>query len=809
MVKPNKTALLFKTTRREIHSNIKQFLAIIFIAALAVCLFAGLTANYMTLEKRVDTIYEKGNIADLFVYVKETDEADIEFFKQDNRLKKVEKRLVVDGELEGFTTSIYVPEDHNEISKYTSLEGEEGFVIDSYFASRENAKIELGDQLNLGVSLNLQSLLGDNYETMMNLLDQCLKSGISNPLRQNVINLTFNVTGFMSHPESIEYSTTSSGITYLERDKLLEACDRLVDECFIRYQSLIKNQIHNMVANRYNQYLIDLYNREDSSSVVTSLNDYFKAKSNNNLITLLTLDNLPSNATIQADIVQAKQLVLVFPVIFFIVAILVVLTSISQLIFKSREEIGTLKALGFSAKEIILHYMSLGVILSALGSLIGGLVGPLFIPNILNIKYSILYRIPEIANVMPWSTILLSVLVFGILSAVVSFFIVKSEADLSPSESMRPRKIKDFKEKKKSSNDKSLTLKMAFRNIFLKKSRTLMVIFGVIGCTALLVSGFGILDTINYGVNSDLYGLYDSDIMVTYKNGESSKEQLNQIEHVKKVEETMTLPMRATYEGKAVDCTLYLVEPKAESFTMLKELDEGIVLSQKQAEELNVDVGDTISFTVLGNEYRAKIDGIFTASVWLYAFIDYTNIPDINFAPTQAQVFVDEDENISQVTTHISELNLEMMTKNDYAERVNNVVSSVTLMCNTIKVFAIALAMVVTYNLSILNFNERKRDIATLKVLGFNRLEIFKSLAVEILILTFLSSLIGLCFGYPLLKLILEINQTNLFYYQYHIEPVSYLISLAISLGTAIVVNLFLGRVANKVDAVEALKSVE
>ena len=150
-----------------------------------------------------------------------------------------------------------------------------------------------------------------------------------------------------------------------------------------------------------------------------------------------------------------------------------------------------------------------------------------------------------------------------------------------------------------------------------------------------------------------------------------------------------------------------------------------------------------------------------------------------------------------------------MMTKNDYAERVNNVVSSVTLMCNTIKVFAIALAMVVTYNLSILNFNERKRDIATLKVLGFNRLEIFKSLAVEILILTFISSLIGVCFGYPLLKLILEINQTNLFYYQYHIEPVSYLISLAISLGTAIVVNLFLGRVANKVDAVEALKSVE
>ena len=149
------------------------------------------------------------------------------------------------------------------------------------------------------------------------------------------------------------------------------------------------------------------------------------------------------------------------------------------------------------------------------------------------------------------------------------------------------------------------------------------------------------------------------------------------------------------------------------------------------------------------------------------------------------------------------------MTKQETSDKIEGYVSSIKTMTNTVKVFAIVLAVIVLVNLAILNFNERIREIATLRVLGFNVFEIGRSLIYEIMILTVIGCSFGLFLGFPLEFMVLFTNQTELVTYGYIVYPASYAISFLLSLITAFLVNLFISRKINKVPMAESLKSIE
>ena len=188
------------------------------------------------------------------------------------------------------------------------------------------------------------------------------------------------------------------------------------------------------------------------------------------------------------------------------------------------------------------------------------------------------------------------------------------------------------------------------------------------------------------------------------------------------------------------------------------------------------------------------------------------NLKDIEYSPSGADIILKEGYNQQEVKQKIEDLGLNISsiaTADELTSRIHEILGSIEIMCNTVKVFAILLAIVVTYNLALLNFNDRKRDIATLKVIGCRRWEIMCSFIGEIMFLTIIGVIFGLFLGYPLLVTILSVNQTSLFYFLYHIFFETYLFSILIALGSSLIVNLLLGRLAAKVDAVMALKSVE
>jgi putative ABC transport system permease protein len=177
-------------------------------------------------------------------------------------------------------------------------------------------------------------------------------------------------------------------------------------------------------------------------------------------------------------------------------------------------------------------------------------------------------------------------------------------------------------------------------------------------------------------------------------------------------------------------------------------------------------------------------------------------------------IFVNVDENVVSVEDACKEIQKldyvsKTQTQNDWRENINSVMSGILVMTNAVKIFAILLALVVLYNLALMNYKQRTRDIATLKVLGFFKKEIALSLLIESLTLTFIGSLIGLALGYPFMLAVMETNRVTLVEYLYNINLLTYAISFILTFIVSVVINSYFSFMTRRIQMVESLKSVE
>ena len=277
-------------------------------------------------------------------------------------------------------------------------------------------------------------------------------------------------------------------------------------------------------------------------------------------------------------------------------------------------------------------------------------------------------------------------------------------------------------------------------------------------------------------------------------------------------------------EGTSFSNTTYIVPQKAyEDGTFKLSFPENTVaIAKSSAEKVNVKEGDTISFKIMNSTFTRTVgliyDDFSMKSIFMHAednlsgnevmdlYSKYITSGYLNFLGNPSQ------EEIDHIVEEIKNMDIGVATcisLQQTKDKINDLVSSVKLMTMAIKIFAILLAVVCLINLALLNFKERTREIATMKVLGFSLPEIARSLIYEVLILTIVGSALGLCIGYPLLYLILSINQNNYVSFLYYIEPASYILGVVLAVVTSFAVNLFLSFFINKVPMVESLKSVE
>lgn len=821
-----------------IKQNITQFLAIISIGAIAVTLFVGLLANAQSIEQRVNSAFSSSNLSDIYVTTQSYDSNDLSNIKNIvGSNGEVEERLYFEGKVKSKSMNIAVTKSVPTISKpyeYFSTSStyttKNFFILDNELNKENNSNSSVAYSLDeeVQIDFDISSFnLTDQEKTVLSL---AVKEGGTNIFAESSLPLTIKVNAFAKSGENIQKSAYNTSTAYLSDSLLKEAFLNVIKENY-NVNDTFMGIIEAVIAARTgfgsidgqfyvpNQYLVHVYDENKIDTFKKNIDSYFSSKGTNNLYINVTKDSMPFYLTINTDVTQAQQFTFVFPFVFFLVAILVILTTMSQIVLKDRTQIGTLKALGVSRFKILLHYASLTFFLVLIGTIIGEILGPIIIPGILGEKYSILYSLPTRTFTFPLYSGIATAVVFLLVSVFVTYLICRHEVSLKPVESMRPA-VKKVKAIAKGSNKKTspfkLSIKMAIRNIRMSFTKSMMVLVGVLGCTALLCCGFGIEDTIYHGIDIDLSRYENADITLTLNSPLVYDDCLNITNGDSDIIYNEPYSLTTTKANKIGEATvatnLYLLSEENNHFKITFDSSKAAV-SQKTADKMSLEIGDKINFTYLNNTYEVEVGYIYETFAHLGIVVSKDNSIFKNTTIKYSSLYLDIKEGVDadiKAETMLSNSKVgSYTTQKTWREHVNNVISGFLVMTNAVKVFAILLAIVVLYNLSLMNFKERTRDMATLKVLGFSEREIFMSLIFEILLLTLLGSLFGLALGYPFMLLVMKTNIVELVQYIYTINISSYLISFALTFVVAFIINLLFSRKIKSIKMVESLKSVE
>ena len=488
--------------------------------------------------------------------------------------------------------------------------------------------------------------------------------------------------------------------------------------------------------------------------------------------------NTGYNSFIQ-DTESIENISKVFPIVFFMVALLISLTSMTRMVEEQRTQIGTLKALGYNKLQIASKYVIYAGLACVIGGVLGMSVGFVLLPQIIWTMYQMMYQMTDNIHISfniiigGMGLLLICVCIIG-----ATIYAVLKELVQTPSTLMRPKAPKMGKRVLLEKipfiwKRLSFSQKVTVRNIFRYKKRFLMTIIGILGCTALIVVGFGVRDSIRCIMPNQFEKVFNYDMQIGLKNGlEDEQKQkyiisLQEKTELEKVVETyMTSNIAKNQENeedvqiivpkepKDLDEVINLTDVKTGEKVQLEE--NAICLTDKVAELLNVKQGDTITLKdSKDKERQVKISNIVENYVYHYVYmsrITYENLYGENY---NTNMLFTKNNNLSKEQE--TNLATEIMNKSEVASISRNS-SIMNLLDDTMKslnyvviiliVSAGLLAFVVLYNLSNVNISERIRELATIKVLGFYDKEVYSYVTRETVILTAIGIVLGLIGGY-------------------------------------------------------------
>lgn len=530
----------------------------------------------------------------------------------------------------------------------------------------------------------------------------------------------------------------------------------------------------------------------------------------------------------------------VFPAIFFLVAALVSLTTMTRMIEEERTQIGTLKALGYSKKSIAMKYILYALLASLFGSILGVLVGEKVIPYIVIRAYRILYSsIPHI--IIPYN-MYYAVLSTGIAVGTITltaFFSCYKELHLVPASLMRPQAPKlgkrVFLERVTFIwNRLNFTTKSTIRNLIRYKKRFFMTVFGIGGCMALLLVGFGLKDSVSAMSDIQYVKLWHQDAIISIDEESTEEEKLSLNAYLESNQDiTNSLFVReisldAKSDKNTKNVSLIVPEDlnKLSEFVTLKNRNskdsytlsnEGVIITEKLASLLKVEVGDTIS--LLDGDYDSKeviIEGITENYMLHYIFMSeelynslyedelvYNNV----YIKTTNNTTSFEEELASEILE--KEYCLSVMFTTELQKTINNMLNSLNLVVYVLIISAGLLAFIVLYNLNNININERKRELATLKVLGFYDMEVSAYVYRENTLLTIIGTLVGIILGIILHRYVILTTEIDAIMFGRNIKIISYVLSSILTFVFSAIVNYVMYFKLKKIDMVESLKSVE
>lgn len=537
----------------------------------------------------------------------------------------------------------------------------------------------------------------------------------------------------------------------------------------------------------------------------------------------------------------------IFPWFFFLVAALVCLNTMTRMVEEDRTRLGTFKALGLTDLEIISKYLIYAFLASVIGSVAGSFLGFAFFPSAITTAYTILFDIPSviiryhIGYAFPGIIISIASTVFA------TYYACHKSLAVVPATLMKSKAPKGGK-KILLENIPAIWEKLSFawkvtmRNVFRNMKRFVMATMGVAGCTAMLVAAFGINDSINATLNnqfenSDRIWSYDMQIVL---NGsyDTSVEKCEAYEIVKSnsLISTATLSYMKVFDTTSPsaeeDMETYLLVPEdnaaLSNYINLHERgkeekhllsDAGAIITEKLSKKLGIGPGEYLTLKVDSkNSVQIPVAAVTENYAFHYIYLSknlYTSIfganPKYNYITANLAIDnITDEQKVALAKEFMDEYEISAVAFTDQIKgSFINILDAISYIVIILIVCAGLLAFIVLYNLSIINITERIKEIATLKVLGFDDGEVSAYIFRENVILTIIGVLEGILVGVLLHKWVIVLAEVDIIMFGREIEFPSYLYAIALAFGFSMFVNVVLHKKLKKVDMVESLKSIE
>ena len=522
----------------------------------------------------------------------------------------------------------------------------------------------------------------------------------------------------------------------------------------------------------------------------------------------------------------------VFPVFFLLVASLVCITTMTRMIEEERTQIGTLKALGYSNGAIISKYMIYAGSGAVLGCGLGLVIGSTFFPILLWTVYKIMLHIqPHVVLTIDWPLCIAVVAVYTGVMLFVTWYCCRRTLREEPAELIRPKAPelgkKILLERLPIWKHISFLNKVTIRNIFRYRQRLAMMLVGIGGCTALLVTGFGLRDSIVNVVDYQFRDVTPYDLQVYFQKEPTQEEYQKFCEEIKDLSDGALLYHQSSVEISAENQTreIYMItaEDRLENFQYFRRNGENlplpgedeVLLSIGVAEAMGIQEGDTVRIKNADMQVlNLRVSGIYENYVYNYAVVAPKTIENQwGAAPERLMAYVNISQGQDPHLTTAQIMNLDSVmnvtVSEDMAEMVKAMMQAMDLLNLVIVTCAGLLAVIVIYNLTNINIKERIREIATIKVLGFNASETAAYVFKENIILTVAGAAIGLVLGNLLLNFVMSQVKIDMVWFKAVVLPPSYLWSVLLTFLSSCAVNFIFYFKLDKINMAEALKSVE
>lgn len=821
-----------KDIRRTIFRNKKRFCSILIITALGVMMLSGLKAACDDLRYSADQFYDEQQVFDIqVVSTMGLDEDDLAALRKANGIERAEGvyRETVYTSVNGSSQNMDVqtlggqlntpyllkgrlPENEKEIAVSKTYADDSGKTIGDTIQFHEPSQIrstytisaivqDPSDLNNKDGAASFRSISASRYVCFIR------EDGISFPAYTAAYVQVKGSRDMASYSQEYEALIKRAKKT-LEQDVKKQQEDR-------RYDELVEQM-------KLAAYAVD---PQAAAHVDTSSIQHPKWY-------IQDRSSLSSYSNIESDAASIEAVGTAFPIVFFTVAVLIALTTITRMVEEERLLIGTYKALGFRNIEIMKKYLLYAGSACLLGGIIGDIGGFLLLPKFVFSIFQTLYLIPNYSlQFDAWYGIGgIALFTGGILIAV--WIAVQGELKHMPAVLMRPKAPRTgarvlLERIRPLWRNLTFLNKVTARNLFRYKKRMLMTVFGIMGCSALVLCAMAINDSVSALIPRQYEHIYRYDLMVMMDDAhvyQSLSKDDEVSECMALLVDNATIKSSGNKEER-VQLMVFSEQADVASYLSLEDLNgdsvmlekDDVYVTQNASQVLDFSVKDTIRVQNSDlKEERVKVTGIVQNYLGNTIYMSENTYEKLFGSYEDNAVLADYKGKVSeqQKDSYVQKLEdwddvLSVVSTSSMQDAFETSFSLITSVVYLILAMAAALAFVVLFTLSTTNISERIRELATIKVLGFYDKEVHSYVNKETLLLTLLGILVGLPAGTILAQSLTYVLNMPSIHFAVTIRPISYLYTVLLSFGFAVVVNLITNRVLNHIDMVESLKSME